>query len=163
MPSFDVVSEVDRMEVKNALDQAQRELASRFDFKGVAAEISLDSKTGSIHLSCQDAARLKALREIVAGRLAKRGVDLRNIEEKPPEISPLGHARQELAVRQGIAGPEAKAISQAVKALGLKVQSTLQDGQVRVSGAKKDDLQKVIAALKSSDFGIALGFKNFRD
>lgn len=163
MPSFDVVSEVDRMEVKNAVDQAQRELATRFDFKGIRAEISLDAKTGSIHLSCEDAQRLKALREIVVGRLAKRGVDLRNIEEKPADVSPLGHARQELAVRQGIEGPKAKEISQAIKALGLKVQSTLQDGQVRVSGAKKDDLQRVIAALRARDFGISLGFKNFRD
>ncbi|MCX7868633.1 MAG: DUF520 family protein [Terrimicrobiaceae bacterium] len=83
--------------------------------------------------------------------------------KNPADISPLGHARQELAVRQGIEGAKAKEITQAVKALGLKVQSALQDGQIRVSGAKKDDLQRVIAALRARDFGVALGFKNFRD
>lgn len=163
MPSFDIVSEIDRMEVKNAVDQALRELATRFDFKGVKAEISLDAKTGSLHLACEDAARLKGLREIVMGRLARRGVDLRNIEEKPAEVSPLGHARQELAVRQGLEGPKAKEIIAAIKALGLKVQAALQDRQVRVTGAKKDDLQRVIGALRARDFGVALQFKNFRD
>ena len=100
MPSFDVVSEVDRMEVKNAVDQAQRELSSRFDFK-VTATIELDSKTGSVLLAVDDGARLKGLREIIIGKLAKRGIDLRNVEQKEPEISPLGHSRQELAIKQG--------------------------------------------------------------
>ena len=90
MPAFDIVSEVDRMEVKNAIAQAQRELVSRFDFKGVQATIELDAKTGSILLTVDDGARLKGLREIIINKLAKRGIDLRNVEQKDPDISPLG-------------------------------------------------------------------------
>ena len=163
MPSFDVVSEVDRMEVKNAVDAAQRELVSRFDFKGVKAAIELDVKTGSILLSVDDGARLKGLREITIAKLAKRGIDLRNVDQKDPDISPLGHSRQELAIKQGLEGDKAKEISTAVKALGLKVQSALQDRQVRVTGTKRDDLQQVIAALRAGDFGVGLNFTNFRD
>jgi len=163
MPSFDVVSEVDRMEVKNAVDQAQRELSSRFDFKGVTATIQLDSKTGSVLLAVDDGARLKGLREIIIAKLAKRGIDLRNIEQKDPEISPLGHSRQELAIKQGLDGDKAKEVTKAIKATGLKVQATLQDRQIRVTGGKRDDLQKVIGALRAADFGVGLAFKNFRD
>lgn len=163
MPSFDVVSEVDRMEVKNAVDAAQRELASRFDFKGATATIELDTKTGSVLLAVDDGARLKGLREIAINKLAKRGIDLRNVEQKDPDISPLGHSRQELAIKQGLDGDKAKEISKAVKALGLKVQSALQDRQVRVTGTKRDDLQKVITALRAADFGVGLNFTNFRD
>ena len=163
MPSFDVVSEVDRMEVKNAVDQAQRELSSRFDFKGVTATIELDSKTGSVLLAVDDGARLKGLREIIIGKLAKRGIDLRNVEQKEPEISPLGHSRQELAIKQGLEGDKAKEITKAIKAIGLKVQATLQDRQIRVTGGKRDDLQKVIGALRAGNFEVGLAFKNFRD
>jgi len=163
MPSFDVVSEVDRMEVKNAVDQAQRELSSRFDFKGVTATIELDSKTGSVLLAVEDGARLKGLREIIIAKFAKRGIDLRNVEQKDPEISPLGHSRQELAIKQGLVGDKAKEVTKAIKATGLKVQATLQDRQIRVTGGKRDDLQKVIGALRAADFGVGLAFKNFRD
>ena len=163
MPSFDIVSEVDRMEVRNAVDQAQRELASRFDFKGVRATIEIDAKTGSVLLTVDDGARLRGLREIIIGKLAKRGLDLRNVEQKDPEISPLGHSRQELAIKQGLDGDKAKEITKAIKALGLKIQAALQDRQVRVTGSKKDDLQKVIGALRAADFGIGLAFQNFRD
>ncbi len=163
MPAFDIVSEVDRMEVKNAIAQAQRELVSRFDFKGVRATIELDAKTGSILLTVDDGARLKGLREIIINKLAKRGIDLRNVEQKDPDISPLGHSRQELAIKQGLEGDKAKEITKAIKALGLKVQAALQDRQVRVTGAKKDDLQKVIGTLREAEFGVGLAFKNFRD
>ena len=151
------------MEVKNAVDQAQRELSSRFDFKGVTATIQLDSKTGSVLLAVDDGARLKGLREIIIAKLAKRGIDLRNIEQKDPEISPLGHSRQELAIKQGLDGDKAKEVTKAIKATGLKVQATLQDRQIRVTGGKRDDLQKVIGALRAGDFGVGLAFKNFRD
>lgn len=151
------------MEVKNAVDQAQRELSSRFDFKGVTATIELDSKTGSVLLAVEDGARLKGLREIIIGKLAKRGIDLRNVEQKDPEISSLGHSRQELAIKQGLDGDKAKEVTKAIKATGLKVQATLQDRQIRVTGGKRDDLQKVIGALRAADFGVGLAFKNFRD
>jgi Uncharacterized protein conserved in bacteria len=163
MPSFDIVSEVDRMEVKNAVDQATRELANRFDFKGVKATIELDPKKGSILLTTDDSEHMKPLRQIVMEKLAKRNVDLRNVEAEDPDLSPLGHSRQELVIKQGLDGDKAKEITKAIKGLGLKVQASLQDRQIRVTGNKRDDLQKVIAFLRSSDFGVALGFGNFRD
>lgn len=163
MPTFDIVSEVDRMEVKNAVDQALKELSSRFDFKGSTATIEIDAKSGSILLAVDDGAKLKSLREIMIGKLAKRGIDLRNVDAKDPDISPLGHSRQELAIQQGLEGDKAKEINKAIKAMNLKVQSTLQNRQVRVTGGKKDDLQKLIAELRAKDFGVALAFKNFRD
>ncbi|MCS7009235.1 MAG: YajQ family cyclic di-GMP-binding protein [Chthoniobacterales bacterium] len=163
MPSFDIVSEVNRMEVKNAIDLALRELATRFDFKGSPASIEYNQKEDSIQLKAQDASRLKSLREILINKLARRNVDLRNIQQLDPEISPLGHASQKIIVKQGLDPDSAKQITKAIKALNLKVQSTLQDRQIRVSGKKKDDLQTVIAALRSQDFGIALQFTNFRE
>src|SRR6266480_4817724 len=99
MPSFDIVSEVDKQEIDNALNQARKELATRFDFKGSVAEIIYEKD--KITLTAEDGSRLRGLREIVVGKLAKRGVDLRNIEQVEPAISPLGHARQELRIQQG--------------------------------------------------------------
>jgi len=161
MPSFDIVSEVDKQEVDNALNQARKELLTRFDLK--------DAQTGIVHekdkivLTADDAAHLKSLREIVIGKLSKRGVDLRNIEQVEPEISSVGHARQELKITQGLEGAKAKEIIQAVKSQGFKVQSQLQDRQIRVTGKKKDDLQAVIQFVRARDFGVAVNFKNFRD
>ena len=161
MPSFDIVSEVDRQEVDNALNQARKELATRFDFKNTIAEI-LQEKD-KITLTAEDAARLRGLREIVIGKLSKRGIDLRNITQEEPAISSVGHARQELNIRQGLEGDKAKEIIQAIKSQGFKVQSQLQDRQIRVTGKKKDDLQAVIQFVRSRDFGVAANFKNFRD
>jgi cyclic-di-GMP-binding protein len=161
MPSFDIVSEVDKQELDNATNQARKELATRFDFKGVAAEI-LPEKD-KITLIADDAAHLRGLREILIGKLSKRGVDLRNIEQDEPAISSVGHARQELKIRQGLEGNKAKEIIQAIKAQGFKVQSQLQDRQIRVAGKKRDELQAVIQFVRSRDFGVATSFKNFRD
>ena len=161
MPSFDIVSEVDKQEIDNALNQARKELATRFDFKGVVAEILYEKD--NIMLTAEDAARLRGLREIVIGKFSKRGVDLRNIEQVEPAISPLGHARQELKIHQGLEGAKAKEIIQAIKSQNFKVQSQLQDRQIRVTGKKKDDLQAVIGFVRSRDFGVATNFKNFRD
>jgi cyclic-di-GMP-binding protein len=161
MPSFDIVSEVDKQEVDNALNQARRELATRFDFKGSAAEISCEKD--KILLTAEDGNRLRGLREIVVGKLSKRGVDLRNIEHVDPDISPLGHARQELKIRQGLEGEKAKEIIRAIKDAGFKVQSALQDRQIRVTGKKRDELQSVIQFVRGKQFGVATNFKNFRD
>lgn len=161
MPSFDIVSEVDNQELDNAINQARKELATRFDFKGIAAEIL--SEKDKITLIADDAAHLRGLREILIGKLSKRGVDLRNIEQAEPEISSVGHARQELKIRQGLEGNKAKEIIQAIKSQGFKVQSQLQDQQIRVSGKKKDELQAVIQFVRSRDFAVATNFKNFRD
>jgi uncharacterized protein YajQ (UPF0234 family) len=161
MPSFDIVSEVDKQELDNALNQARKELATRFDFKGTRTEILLEKD--KIVLTAEDASRLRGLREIVIGKLSKRGVDLRNVEQVEPEISPLGHARQDLKIQQGLEGNKAKEIIQAIKGQNFKVQSQLQDRQIRVTGKKKDDLQDVIAFVRSKDFGVATNFTNFRD
>ncbi|MGA8659036.1 MAG: DUF520 family protein, partial [Chthoniobacterales bacterium] len=109
MPSFDVVSEVDKQEVDNALNQSRKELKTRFDFKGIDATIEL-TEANVIELKAEDAGRLKSLQEIVIGKLATRNVDLRNIERLDPAISPLGHARQELHIKQGLDGGKAKEI-----------------------------------------------------
>jgi uncharacterized protein YajQ (UPF0234 family) len=161
MPSFDIVSEVDKQELDNAVNQARKELATRFDFKGITAEMVLEKD--KIMLTAQDAAHLRGLREILIGKLSKRGVDLRNIEQQEPATSSVGHARQELKIRQGLEGNKAKEIIQAIKSQGFKVQSQLQDQQIRITGKKKDDLQAVIQFIRSRDFGVATNFKNFRD
>src|SRR5436309_10423641 len=160
MPSFDIVSEVDNQEIDNALNQARKELATRFDLKDAQTEIVAEKDK---LILTADAAHLKALREIVIGKLSKRGVDLRNIEQEEPAISSVGHARQELKIKQGLEGNKAKEIILAIKSHGFKVQSQLQDRQIRVTGKKKDDLQSVIQFVKSRDFGVATNFKNFRD
>src|ERR1700674_3407461 len=162
MPSFDVLSEVDKQEVDNAINQARKELSTRFDFKESKAAIELVDPT-LIELSAEDAGKLRSLMEIVIGRLAKRNIDLRNIERKDPAISPLGHARQEIQIKQGLEGDKAKEIIKAIKALDAKVQSQIQERQIRVTGKKGDDLQSVIQFLRGKDFGVSLGFKNFRD
>ena len=163
MPSFDIVSEVDNQEIDNAINQARKELATRFDFKGSTATIELDAKANKIKLAAEDASRLKSLSEITIGKLAKRNIDLRNIDRKDPAISPLGHATQEFHVKQGLDGDKAKEIVKAIKGADFKVQSTLQERQIRVTGKKRDDLQAVIAFCRSKDFGVALNFTNFRD
>jgi len=161
MPSFDIVSEVDRQELDNALNQARKELATRFDFKGSTAAAELEKD--KITLTAEDGNRLRGLREIVVTKLSKRGIDLRNIDQQEPSISSMGHARQELVVKQGLEGEKAKEIIAAIKGGGFKTQNALQDRQIRVTGKKKDELQEVIAFVRSKDFGVATSFKNFRD
>ncbi len=160
MPSFDVVSEVDLMEVKNAIEQAQKELANRFDFRDAKAEIILEKD--SIKLSAINQFKIQALEEIVLGKLARRNVSLKNIERKDADISPLGHARQELKLKQGLETDVAKVIVQAIRDTKLKVQTQTQDRQVRVTGKNRDDLQEVITALRGGDFSVALNYTNFR-
>jgi cyclic-di-GMP-binding protein len=161
MPSFDIVSEVDKQEVDNALNQARKEVAGRFDFKGATTEII--GEKDKIVLTANDATHLRGLREIVVAKLSKRGVDLRNIDQEEPAISSMGHARQELKIRQGLEGDKAKEIIQAIKTQNLKVQSALMDRQIRVTGKKRDDLQAVIEFVRGRDFAVVTNFKNFRD
>jgi len=160
MPSFDVVSEVDMMEVKNALDQANKELANRFDFREAKAEIVLEKE--SIKLSAIDQFKMNALEEIVLGKLARRNVSLKNIERKDADISPLGHARKELKLKMGLETDVAKTVVAAIKESKLKVTTQIQDKQVRVTGKNRDDLQTVIAMLRAKDFPVALNYTNFR-
>jgi uncharacterized protein YajQ (UPF0234 family) len=148
------------MEVKNALEQANKELANRFDFREAKAEIVLEKE--SINLSAINQFKIQALEEIVLGKLARRNISLKNVERKDADISPLGHARQELKLKQGLETDIAKTIVAAVRDTKLKVTTQIQDRQVRVTGKNRDDLQAVMAALRAKDFPVALSFTNFR-
>lgn len=161
MPSFDIVSRVNPMEIENAINQARKELANRFDFKGSPAEIVLEKN--EIRLSAMDAFKLKALEEITVGKLAKRSISLKSVERKDPEISPLGHARQVILIKQGLESAVAKDVSAFVRDLKLKVTVQIQGDELRVTGKSRDDLQAVIAAVRGHDFPVALNFVNFRD
>jgi len=163
MPSFDIVSEIDKQEIDNAVNQAVKELATRFDFKGSSAAIEWIAKDSKIALKAEDGTRLKALHDMVVGKLAKRNIDLRNVERKDPAISPLGHATQDFLIKQGLDGDKAKEIVKEIKGAGLKVQSSLQEREIRVTGKSRDELQNAITFCRGRDFGVVLGFKNFRD
>jgi cyclic-di-GMP-binding protein len=163
MPSFDITSEVDKQELDNAVNQARKELVSRFDFKGSNASIELDLKESKIKLAAEDASRVRSLHDIVIGKLSKRGIDLRNVDRKDLAVSPLGHATQELVIKQGLDGEKAKEIVKAIKEGGFKVQSALQDRQIRVTGKSRDELQAVMAFCRARNFEVGLGFGNFRD
>ena len=161
MPSFDIVSKVNSMEVENAINQAQKELLSRFDFKGAGAEILLEKN--EIKLRAVDHFKIRALVEIVIGKLTKRGISMKNVDAGEAELSPLGHARQIVKIKQGIEGPVAKEISTFVRGLGIKVTAAIQGDELRVTGKNRDDLQGVIQALQGKDFPVSLSFVNFRD
>jgi uncharacterized protein YajQ (UPF0234 family) len=161
MPSFDIVSQVNRMEIENAVNQARKELANRFDFKGSKAEILLEKD--EIKLSAEDQFKIRSLDEIVVGKLAKRGINPKSIDKGEPDISPLGHARQVIKIKQGIESAVAKQITSFIRDSKIKVTSAIQGDEVRVSGKNRDDLQAVIAAVRGHDFPVALSFVNFRD
>ena len=159
--SFDIVSEVDWMEVQNAVQQAVKEITTRFDFKGSAAEIRTEGKDALV-LIADDDLKMKNVRDILDSKLVKRGVSLKSIEEGPIEPAAKGTLRRTLKLKSGLESEQAKEITKFIKALGLKVQSTIQGEQVRVSGKKKDDLQAVMAAVKAHDWPRALQFQNYR-
>lgn len=161
MPTFDIVSKVDLMEVQNAVNQAQKELGNRFDFKGANASITLDK--AEIKLGANDQFKIKALEEMVVGRLSKRGISMKSIDRGEPDISPLGHARQSIKIKQGIEGAVAKQITSFIRDTKLKVTASIQGDEVRVNGKSRDDLQEAIAAVQGHDFPVALSFVNFRD
>jgi uncharacterized protein YajQ (UPF0234 family) len=161
MPSFDIISQVNSMEIENAVNTARKELANRFDFKGSKAEIALDKN--EIKLTAEDQFKIKALAEIVFGKLAKRNISLKSVDSKDPEISPLGHARQLIVIKQGIEPVLAKEIAAFVRDLKLKVTTQIQGDEIRVTGKNRDDLQSVIGAVRGHDFPVALQFQNFRD
>lgn len=162
MPTFDVVSQVDQQEVRNAVDQARRELVTRYDFKGTDSSIDLDDTGFTLNSSSED--RLAALRLLLEEKLVKRQVSLKSLDPGKLEEASGGRARQRIALVAGISSDKAKAINVHIKGLNLKgVQSQTQGDQLRVTGKKRDDLQAVIAALREHDFGIPLQFENFRD
>jgi len=161
MPSFDIVSKVDSMEIQNAVHQAQKELATRFDFKGVKAEIVLDDH--NIKLSTENEFQMLALVEIVVGKIAKRNIDLKAVDRGEPDVSPLGHARQTVKIKQGIDTATAKEIQKFIRDSKLKVTSQIQGDAVRVQGKNRDDLQAVITAVGTQDYPVALSYENFRN
>ena len=160
MPSFDVVSELNAHEVANAIDQANRELAQRFDFKDTGARFELQEST--VTLQAQVDFQLKQMLEILKLRLSKRGIDLRCLGVKEPQTT-LSSAQQEIVLRQGIDQESGKRIARLVKDSKLKVQASLQGDKVRIAGKQRDDLQAAMALLRSSKLDIALQFNNFRD
>ena len=161
MPSFDIVSQVNSMEIENAVNQAKKELANRFDFKGSTAEITLEKN--EIKLTAEDQFKIRALSEIVMTKLAKRNISLKNVEKAEPEVSPLGHARQVIKIKQGLEQPVAKQITTFIRDRKFKVTTQIQGTEIRVSAKSKDELQAVIAGVRAGEFPAALQFVNFRD
>ena len=162
MPTFDVVSEVDAQEVRNAVDQAQREIATRFDFKNTNSSIEQNEMVITLHTVSRD--RLDALRTVLEEKLVKRGVSLRGVDYGDVQDATQNTVRQIVTIKVGISSDKAREINRHIKDVGLKgVSSQTQGDQVRVTGKKRDDLQAVIQRLKEADLGIALQFTNFRD
>lgn len=162
MPTFDVVSEVDAQEVRNAVDQASRELAQRYDFKGTNSTIELGTNEITLHTASED--RLTALTQLLEEKLVKRKVSLKALDYGKVEEASGGTVRQVVTLAAGISSDKARELNKFIKGLGLKgIQSQTQADQLRVSAKKRDDLQAVIAALREEDFGIPLSFSNFRD
>jgi len=162
MASFDVVSEVDAQEVRNAVDQAVRELTNRYDFKGTNSSIDLGDTEIKLATSSED--RLIALRTLLEEKLVKRKVSLKVLDYGKVEEASGMTVRQTAAIVAGISSDKARELNKFIKALGLKgIQSQTQGESLRVNGKKRDDLQGVIAALKAEDFGVPLQFNNFRD
>ena len=149
------------MEIENAVNQAKKELANRFDFKGSKAEIVLE-KT-EIKLTAEDQFKVTTLNEMVIGKLAKRGISLKSVEQCEPDISPLGHARQLIKIKQGIETAVAKQITGFIRDGKSKVTTQIQGDAVRVTGKSRDDLQTVIGAVRAKEFPVAVQFVNFRD
>ena len=163
MPSFDIVSEVNHAEIRNAVDQCNKEIANRFDFKGSDARVEINDKDHALTAYADDEFKLRQLRDVLTGKLAKRGVDIRALE--PGKIEPVSgnKVKEEIKVREGIEQERAKTLVKLVKDSKLKVQASIQGDAVRISGAKKDSLQEVIALVRKSVTDLPLQFKNFRD
>jgi cyclic-di-GMP-binding protein len=162
MPSFDVVSEVDKQEVRNAVDQAQREIANRFDFKNTNSSIEQNDLLLTLRTVSED--RLKALRLVLEEKLVKRNVSLKGVEYGDVDEATQNTVRQTVTIKVGISSDKAREINKLIKEKGPKgVSSQTQGDSVRVTGKKRDDLQAVIAALKAADLGIPVQFTNFRD
>ncbi|MGA9335042.1 MAG: YajQ family cyclic di-GMP-binding protein [Rudaea sp.] len=161
MPSFDIVSKLDLHELTNAVDQANRELGNRFDFKGTDATFDREGES-TVVLKAQAEFQLKQMLDILKQRLASRHIDIGCAEIADPEIN-LATARQKVNLKQGIDQPLAKDIVKRLKDSGLKVQTQIQGDQLRVNGKKKDDLQAAMAFLRNADIAMPLQYENFRD
>jgi len=158
--SFDVVSSVDLQEVKNAVAQAMKEIVTRFDLKGSRSDVALEGE--GLELTSSDEFKLKAVRDVLEGRLVKRNVPLKALSFGTIEKAFGGTVRQKVALQKGIPSDKAREIVKVIKGTKLKLQASIQGDQVRVSGKNKDDLQSVIRLLKETDLGIDMQFTNFR-
>jgi uncharacterized protein YajQ (UPF0234 family) len=158
--SFDVVSEVNLMEVSNAVQQAMKEIRQRFDFKGSVSDIKLEEE--SLTLASDDESRLKAVIDVLTTKLVRRGVSLKALQYGKIEPAQKGTVRQTVTIQRGIPTERAKEIVKFIKGTGIRVQAAIQENQVRVSGKNRDDLQAVIGSLKAQDFGLDLQFTNYR-
>jgi cyclic-di-GMP-binding protein len=161
MPSFDIVSVVDMQEVDNAVNQAVKEINQRYDFKGSKTEVALE-KDGTIRLQTEDDFRLKAVVDVLQSKFVRRGVSLKALQYGKVEPASGGRVRQVVTIQQGISKEKGREIVALVKETRLKVQSQIQEEQVRVTGKNIDDLQEVIRVLKGKDLGVEMQFVNFR-
>lgn len=161
MPSFDIASEVDTAELKNAVLMTRRELQNRFDFKGV--EWDIEEKPNLLVISANDEMKLRNLHQALMDKVAKRGLPVKNFENKKADFSSMGRGRQEIVVKQGLESDVAKKIVKMIKGSKLKVQSQIQDQKVRVTGKSKDDLQKVMSMVREADLSVGVTFENFRN
>ncbi len=160
MPSFDIVSELDQHELANAVDQTNREVDARFDFKGADAKVEQTQEVLTLH--AQTEFQLEQMLEILYKKMTKRGIDLKAVAPDDPVIQNL-RASQKVNIKQGVDSDTAKKIVKYIKDSKIKVQASIQGDQVRVNGKKRDDLQEAIAAVKAHDFSLPLQFTNFRD
>lgn len=162
MPSFDAVSELDTHELTNAVDQANRELTTRFDFKGTGAVFELKEKEFTVSLKAPAEFQLKQMMDILTQRLGKRGIEARCMEKKDP-VTNLAEARQDVVLRQGVDQETGKKLQKMIKDAKLKVTAQIQGTQLRVTGKSRDDLQAAISLMKKAELDRPLQFKNFRD
>lgn len=162
MPSFDIVSELDLMEVENAVNQTQKEIAQRFDFKGGRSELSLEKEAKKIKLMADDDLKLRSLHQILEGKMAKRGIDLRCLKYGKEEAAGGNLIRQAVDLKAGLDKEEAKKIIKVIKDAKLKVQAQIQDDQVRVTGKSIDELQECIGLLKKEELMFPMQFINMR-
>ena len=158
--SFDIVSKTDLQEVANAVQQARKEIQTRFDFKGSKSEIELSGE--EINLVSDDAQKLKSVRDILEDKMVKRKVSLKALDYQKVDDAAMTNVKQKVKIVQGIESDKAKAIVKAIKDAKIKVQASIQGDQVRVAGKNKDDLQRAIELVKAKDFGLPLQFTNYR-
>ena len=163
MPSFDIVSEVNHVEIRNAVEQCNKEITNRFDFKGSDARVEINDKESSLTVFADDEFKIRQVRDVLTGKLAKRGVDIRALEPGRIETVSGNKVKEEIKVREGVEQERAKTIVKLIKDSKLKVQASIQGDALRITGPKKDSLQEVITLVRKSVTDVPLQFKNFRD
>ena len=160
--SFDIVSKVNLQELKNAVQMAQKEIQTRFDFKGSSAGIQLEEEPLALKMTADHLTQLKSVVDVLQGKLVRRGVSLKSFDWKEPEQLPAGGAKQQAVVQQGLSSEKAKEVVKAIKGLGIKVEPRIEADSIRVSAKQIDDLQATMQAVREKEFGIPLQFENYR-